>query len=440
MEPSDTPDNQIKKAIGIATSMQGEKMKEKTSGELLFWGISAFAAVVSVFWCLVLGAWNAERVSLIIATVSASFAIGSLIGFVFSIFGDEIEPFGKLRDAFIALASGIAGLSIAKVNEIGSKIGEINLFGHDSQQGEWFSALFVATYTICGFYFMYLLRKLILNPALAEARVVLDRIQTSGRIGKVAIDLAKKLPQRVLLGRQVIPEDEDEWDEEEKTLRSELTSEVVESFLSGCEKVIMNGSEMSPDDISKAAILYYYRSYFEEDESSRKKKIQQAIDWISLVLNRDPLNLEFQIKLADIYGLQDRYDEAVSIFERLERDDNSPQYVQQWLGYFLLFIDGREKDAIKHSLSFHDRFPDESSGLFNAACGYAQLYERELRAEGIAENADSENRKQSLKILEWAIRIDPECREAARKHSEPDSSFAALENDGDFLRLTESKL
>ena len=412
-------------------------MKERTSGELLFWGFSTLAAIASLVWCLVLGAWNAERVSLILATVSASFAIGSLVGFVFSIFGDEVEPFGKLRDAFIALASGIAGLSIAKVNEIGSKIGEISLFGHNSQQGEWFSALFVATYTIGGFYFMYLLRKLILNPALANARVVLERIQTSGRIGKVAIDLAKKLPQSVLLGRRAIPEDEDDWEEEEKQLRSELTSSIVESFLSGCEKVLISGSDMTPDDFSKAAILHYYRSYFAEDEISRKKQIQKAIDWINLALNRDPLNLEFQIKLADIYGLQNRYDEAVSIFERLERDDNSPQYVQQWLGYFLLFIDGREEDAIRHSMAFHERFPDDSSGLFNAACGYAQLYEKELRMKGVEADIDSENRKMSLQILERGIRIEPELRESARKHSDPDSSFEALEKDIDFLRITE---
>jgi tetratricopeptide (TPR) repeat protein len=408
-------------------------MKDGASGKFLFWGISTFAALASATWCLILGAWDPERVSLILATCSAAFLTGSVIGFVLSIFGDETEPFGKLRDALVALASGIAGASLARVNEIGSKIGEVALFGHNTQQGQWFSALFVTTYTIMGFYFMYLLRKLILNPALAKAKIILDRIQTSGRIGKVATDLAKNLPRNVLMGRISIPEEEEEWDEEEKQLRLELASPIVESFLSDCEGYLAEHSDLSPDEVAKAAVLYYYRAYLMETD--HKKQQEKAIEWINLALNRDPLNLEFQIKLADVFGMQGRYDEAVSIFERLVRDDESPQYVQQWLGYFLLFIDGREEDAIKHSKAFHEKFPSESYGLFNAACGYAQLYEQELRAKGIKAYIDSENRKECLRNLETAIRIEPELREKARRESKPKEWFEVLEKDDDFLKL-----
>ncbi|HXM44247.1 MAG TPA: hypothetical protein VN924_23630 [Bryobacteraceae bacterium] len=119
----------------------------------------------------------------------------------------------------------------------------------------------------------------------------------------------------------------------------------------------------------------------------------------------------------------------------LERDEDAPQYVQQWLGYFLLFIEGREGDSIKHSLEFHRRFPDESDGLFNAACGYAQLYAIELRDHGVKEIQTSENRMRSLSFLEEAVRLDPGSRSIALKVSEPGDSFESLASDVDFLQI-----
>jgi tetratricopeptide (TPR) repeat protein len=151
---------------------------------------------------------------------------------------------------------------------------------------------------------------------------------------------------------------------------------------------------------------------------------------------RDPTNPDFQIKLADLLGMRGRYDEAVSIIERLEREDHSPQFIEQWLGYFLLFIPGRELDAIKHSMSFHNRFPDESSGLFNASCGYAQLYTAELRQKGLKELSDSANRIESLRLLRQAISEEPDLAALAKNHSDSSDSFESLVSDPEFVRLT----
>jgi tetratricopeptide (TPR) repeat protein len=283
---------------------------------------------------------------------------------------------------------------------------------------------------------MYITRKLILNPALAKSRVALDRIQLSGSVSLIAISLGNILPTGVLLGRSFIDDDMVEGGGKEvEQLRSELYSDEVDTFLNGCENDLKRGVPILPDSISKAALLHYYRTYFEPREV-REAQMAKAESWINRALLRDPLDLAFQIKLADIFGLQDRYDEAVSIFERLERNDESPQYVQQWLGYFLLFIEGREREAIRHSLEFHRRFSDEASGLFNAACGYAQLYGIELREKHKSSIATSENRKKCLEILEQAISIDPETKATALKYATADDSFASLSSDKAFHRLT----
>ena len=169
-----------------------------------FVGFSTLLAILTVVWCIYIGAKNVERVSLALITCSAAFAVGSIIGFLFSIFDGEEAPFGQIRNSFVALASGIAGIGIAKVNELGAKIGEINVFGKPSEQNAWFSALFVITYAVAGFYFMYLLRLLVLNPALAKSQKETNLIQLSGNAGRIGSDLEKILKPSMLLGKDYI--------------------------------------------------------------------------------------------------------------------------------------------------------------------------------------------------------------------------------------------
>jgi tetratricopeptide (TPR) repeat protein len=402
----------------------------------LFWVISTAAAVLTVVWCLVLGAKDAERISLALVTCFSAFLLGSLVGFVFTIFGDEVEPLGKIRDAMIALASGIAGISIAKIGNLRALIGSIQLFGTASDKSSWFTVLFVISYFVAGFYFMYLLRKLVLNPALAKSRIELERIEVSGKISSIAIEIEQTLPQSLLLGREYISEEVEDRGESTEELRSKLFSDAVKRFLDSCQRDLSSGASISPENVKRAAVLHYYRSYFETNDTDRDAQQGLALEWINRALLLDPLDILLQIKLADLFGMQDRYDEAISIFERLERDEDSPQYVQQWLGYFLLFEDGREEEAIRHSVEFHERFPNSGSSLFNASCGYAQLYTKELHQAHVEALPASENRKESLHLLEQSVRIEPDLRAAARRHSEPYDSFESLVSDIDFLRIT----
>src|ERR1700733_9509225 len=144
-------------------------MKETISSPRLFWILSGTAFILTSVWCGLLGGGNMHAASLAFVLSSSSFAVGSLFGFLFTIFGDELEPFGKIRDAAIALASGITAVGLAKAKEIGSLIGNIRVLSNDSDRNSSFAILLVVTYFIAGFYFMYLMRKLPLNPALADA-------------------------------------------------------------------------------------------------------------------------------------------------------------------------------------------------------------------------------------------------------------------------------
>jgi tetratricopeptide (TPR) repeat protein len=419
--------------------MMGDRLSPKQSAVwgIVFWLISFFALAVTLGWCYFLGAGSLERSSLAFTVCSASFATGGVLGFLFTIFGDEQEPFGKIRDAMIALASGITGIGIAKAKDFAEVLGGIHIFNSTSPGASPFSVLLVITYFVAGFFFMYFLRKLHLNPALAEAGDAIDRLEMSGQVSVVATRMTGRLSQSFLLGREII-EDIDELDHEEADrLRKDLFAEDVTQFLSACEEDVRGFLQMQPENVAMAARLHYYRVYFEkENTDARNLEEERALDWIYRALMRDPTNPDFQIKLADLLGMQGRYAEAVAIIERLEREATSPQYIQQWLGYFLLFIRGRESDAIKHSMSFHQRFPDESSALYNASCGFAQLYEIELREKGLKEISDSENRHTSLRLLREAISEEPELAARAKKHSEPSSSFESLASDPDFVKLT----
>jgi hypothetical protein len=404
---------------------------------VVFWIISVLGLVATIWWSVSVGAGNLETAGLALALCSASFAVGSVVGFMFTIFGDEQEPLGKIRDAMIALASGIAGAGIANAKQFGNLLGSIHIFNAASVESSSFSILIAISYFVAGFFFMYFARKLSLNPALAEAGKAVDRIQISAKVSVIATRITEKLPQSLLLGREYI---EDELKPGEfEGIRKELSTDDVNQFLKACEEDIQSGVRVEPGNVAMAAQIHYYRVYFEkEGTEARDAQERKALDWINRGLMFDPLNPDFQMKLADVYNAQGRYVEAVSMIERLERDDNAPQYIQQWLGYFLLFVDGREGDAIKHSLEFHQRFPDESSGLFNASCGYAQMYTVELRQQGVKELLSSNNRTESLRLLQLALQSDSDQKILARKQAELGQSFESLASDPEFIKLTAS--
>jgi tetratricopeptide (TPR) repeat protein len=292
----------------------------------------------------------------------------------------------------------------------------------------------VVLFSIAGFYYMYLLRRIIWNPLFARSQKIIDRLQISGNVSAVATDVENAVPQSLLLGRESIGEAIEANGPQAKALEERLFGSTVLTFLKNCESDLTGGVPISNEVVDRAATLYYYQSYFKKDD--RDVRIDNAIAWVSRSLTRDPLNISFSVKLADLFGMQERYAETASILERFVGDPDAPQYIRQWLGYYLLYIDGREQRAVDYSLEYFRLFPTQASAPFNASCGYAQLYLIELQGLGVSAVPDSENRRKSLEFLEQAIRMDPTSREWARKYAVVDESFESLISDEKFLEIT----
>lgn len=391
---------------------------------------------LSVVWAIALGVGDPIRISLALATLACSFGAGSLIGFVITIFGDEIEALGKARDSMIALLSGITGVGLAKTAELGGLLGRIQLFPQQNEASSWFSVLFISTYTISGFYAMYFFRKLYINPALADAHKDLERkTKLSNRASEVLIELEKKLPNRILSGREEIDDDEAQ-DDDSKVLKEALLSKEVDEFLAICEDEVAKGT-LSTDLISKASVLHYYRiRFFPPDSSERSEEIAKSIEWLLRATMIDPFDLEPQLKLAVVYGLSDEDAACIAILERLGKDESSPQYLDQWLGFYLLFGDRREEDAIKHTLEFQRKFPGDSvASLLNLARAYAQMFKRKIRNDVGEASEHAEYRAHALDYLKKGINLDPDLKEIAKKLAIPNGSFEAFANDPEFLEL-----
>jgi tetratricopeptide (TPR) repeat protein len=251
----------------------------------------------------------------------------------------------------------------------------------------------------------------------------------------VLIELEKKLPNRILSGREEIDED-DAQDDDSKLLKEALLSKEVDEFLAICEDEVAKGT-LSTDLISKASVLHYYRiRFFPPDSSERSKEIAKSIEWLMRAMMIDPFDLEPQLKLAVVYGLSDEDEACISILERVGHDESSPQYLDQWLGFYLLFGDSREEDAIKHTLEFHRKFPGyNAASLLNLARAYAQMFKRKIGNDLGEVSQHAEYRAKALDYLKKGISFDPDLKIIAKKLAGPNGSFEAFANDTEFLEM-----
>jgi tetratricopeptide (TPR) repeat protein len=191
------------------------------------------------------------------------------------------------------------------------------------------------------------------------------------------------------------------------------------------------------DVISKVANLAYYRVYFEKDDD-KYSQAQCAHSWISRGLFMTPLHVDLTVKCADTLHMMDRDDEAVAILEKLDRTPDSPAYVKEWLGFFLLNVQGRLDDAIRYSEEYHRLFPDESDSIFNIAYAYAEKYNEELRTSGKTEDLQSTNRSLALSRLKEALRDQPGYAETVRtKWTRQEEGFYRFLHDREFRALVE---
>jgi tetratricopeptide (TPR) repeat protein len=390
--------------------------------------------LLSVLWWWYIGGDSTRRSALLASLSVASFVVGCVLGFLFTSYGEESTTIGKVRDWLIG---GITGIALSQALEQGGSIKRTLLvFALGPGPNEFALAMSAAvTYTGLGFLFMFFQRELILNVLLAQSRAERGRLDGTNQAMFAIQQLLIQLPAEVLSGVSDIDEVTDKAEAER--LRSLLYSPDVLKFLDQAELANRAGRTLDWDIVSKAAYIHHYRMYFEK-ASDKQKQARLANEWIKRALVLNPMHVDLTLKYVDVLEVDKQHTTSVSILKDLERRPDAPVLVKQWLGYYLLLLPNREEDAIKYSLLYLELMPGDSDALFNLACGYAQLYGRELKDKQLPEFPASENRSKALFYLKQALQLDPDYVEIVRtKWVAKGESFEFLRSDREFLALTE---
>lgn len=358
-------------------------------------------AVLSIVWWFIAAERSLQRGILIVWLSLASFAVGALIGFLFSSYGEE-SSIGKIRDWLVGV---ITALTVAKAASFKSVL---LLFASGNAPAELAFAVGAAVfYAAAGFFFMFFQRELILNVILAQSRAERGKLEGSQEAGHVIQHFLARLPASVLAGVSDISEITEIPDKKEvQQLRDLLYSDDVQTFLKEVEDAGLSGS-LDWDTVSKTAYILYYRTYFEQDDATYRASVRKTLEWITRALNMNPLHVDLTIKYADMLGANKEDDAAIAVLERLALRPEAPIYVKQWLGYYLLSRPDRLDESIHLSEEYHRLFPRETDSFFNIAYAYAQKYCQELRESGQTTIPKSENRQRALSYLKSALQDQP---------------------------------
>ena len=391
-------------------------------------------AVVSVLWWVAESGGNRWRFILSAAISLTAFMVGSLIGFLFSSHGEEVDTIGRIRDWVIG---GITTLTIAKAASIKATIMNFEVVKDDKEFAVAFGA--AIAYFAMGFAFMYFLRELYLNPLLAERRRERGIIEGTRSVDQVVKSSFAKLPASILAqGPDVNDISNPEKKEAANKLRDDFFSHDVDAFIDQVKNSVDQCAGVDWDDVAKVANIEYYRTYFVQ-QSEKATQAKLAIEWIQRTLMFNPHNVDLVTKYADMLTVTGDYTGAVGILERLVRQPDAPLMVRQWLGYFLLYVSHRAVDAIKYSNDYRALVGEDTDSLFNIACAYAQAYCEGPGAEPGLEDPAT-NHAQALEFLKLALEREPDyAATVLGKWAKPGESFSCFAQDPDFVRLVAPK-
>jgi hypothetical protein len=398
------------------------KIPIKKKGFIITWVITwVVIGLLSLCWWKFESNFARQRFALAVSLSMASFAVGSIIGFLFSSHSEEADTIGKIRDWFIG---GIATLTIAKAAQIKATI---TTFAADPGPNGFALALGgTVAYAALGFAFMYFLREIYLNPQLAERRRERGIIEGTRSVDHVVKNSSAKLPPSILSnGPDVSDISNPEKKEAACKLKPDFYSPDVDAFLDQVMTDVEQGCNVNWDDVAKVANIHYYRTYFEKKEA-KPAQARLALEWIQRVLLFNPHNIDMITKSADMLTVATcDYAGAVSILERLVREPAAPLMVRQWLGYFLLYLPHRACDAICYSNLYRKLVGEDTDSLFNIACAYAQAYCEGPGAEpGLEDHQD--NHDKALQFLDTALQREPSYASVVSKWVQPGESFACF--------------
>lgn len=400
---------------------------------------SLFLAVVvaptSIWWWYFAGNNSKMDIYLLVAVSLACFMAGTLVGFVFTSYGEEAGTVGKVRDWLIG---GITALTAVQAGQGGGVFKTFLLkFTTDENDSNQFGLVLsmAIVYFTLGFLFMFRWRELSWNVQLAKARAERGMLDGSRQTTAAVQKLIVQLPHDVLTGVQDISQT-DVSNKEQEDLKNALYQDDVNTFLKQADEALKSGLALGWEDIYKVANIHYYRAYF-ETKDQHSVQVKRALQWISRALALNPLHADLTMKYADMLGDDGQKAAAVSVLENLVVRPEAPAVAFEWLGYYLRSVPSRLDDSIRYSQKFLALFPEDNDTKFNLAYAYGAKYCQELKKPG-ATNTDSSNRDSALKLLREALAEYPQFKEKVTKDwIEEKKGFECMSGDSEFIKLTE---
>jgi tetratricopeptide (TPR) repeat protein len=362
------------------------------------YGLLPLALVLWVGW---IGWHRWWRPVLLTGLAAATFLVGTLVGFIFTTYDQEASTIGKIKDWLVASLATLTFVEFRSIRNV------LILFALTSSAGDYALTVSVAiVFWSLGFLFMFFGRELIFNVPLALARSQRNRIENTEFAGVVTLALLAAIPPSLLAGT----DDPDEIQSDPETLKelkAKLLGDDVKKFLGQSDDAVKAGAPLDWDVTSKVAYLQYYRAYFaEDDDAATQQKL--ALEWIERALFLNPHHVDFTAKRAQVLAWLERYRETVSILDLLYQRPDCPAYVEQWLGFYLLYLQGREDDAVRCNLAYLKRFPDLKEARRNLASAYAQKVCREPRAAGAGLNHASADYLAALANVRQIVEENPD--------------------------------
>jgi tetratricopeptide (TPR) repeat protein len=401
----------------------GNDRKGTENGVALTWSVFG---LISVVWWVVAGQGSWQRTVLLMWLSLASFMAGTVLGFLFSSYGEEEGSLGKIRDWLVGLITALTVVKAAVLKDA------LHYFTMGPDPIEFAYALGAAVvYVAMGFFFMFFARGLFLNVSLARGRQERDALaKAEGKTAEIVQAAIVRLPASYLSGVSSLDDVPELAAKEREDLTKALSDASVDEFLKYADNAAANGS-LDWDMVFKAANIHYYRTYLRDDNEA---EVKTAIDWIVRALNMNPKHIDLTLKYADMLGAKEDYSSAVAVLERLAPLPEAPAIVKQWLGYYLRFMPNRLDESIRLSTEYHAMFPNETDAAFSIAWAYAAKHGVAVDA-GNKEGA-GEYRRKALDTLKDALFAVPGMKDRIRdKWTKKGAAFGGLAGDPEFAAL-----
>ncbi len=384
--------------------------------------------VVLLCWLGWIGCHRLWRPVLLAALAASSLLIGALIGFIFTSYSDEASTIGKVRDWIVGALAGVTLIKFQSLKAV------ILVFAFTNTAADFALALATSVVFAClGFFFMFFGRELIINIPLAVARRKRTEIENTREAGAVTLKLISAIPSSILVGLNDADDLKNRAGENAK-LSADLDSANVKTFLTQSQDALDAGAPLDWDIVSKVAYLQYYRAYFAEPAAKGAQQ-QCAYDWILRALVINPEHVDLTVKRADILALMERWSECVLILQALAERPECPFFVLQWLGYYLLYLPGRESEAIQASQKYLTLFPDSNEARRNLASSYAQRACRASSSKGTVDTT-SDDYRNALANVEIALQGNPDYRKVMQTDwIQPGGCFSCFAKDSGYLKL-----